>query len=274
MQITPLTRISVLIKHNKDSIDAIASIAKPLEKLKNPILRKIMASRVNIAEAAKLSDTHIKDFARVLKPLGFELIDTEEEDEIQNTTTPDWLKNMDKTTIENFDVRAILASGDDPLKQIIKRFKEVEIGNTLCIINSFVPTPLINLLQKDGVKTHTIALNPNEFHSYFFKSTSLKPIREENTSEQVFMDNDERFQELYDSFPKDKIKEIDVRHLEMPMPMQTILQELAVLEKGNALYVNHKRIPIYLLEELADQDFQIHVLNIEENNVKLLIFNR
>lgn len=273
MQITAQTRISVLIKHNKNSIDAIASIAKPLEKLKNPILRKIMASRVNIAEAAKLSATSIKDFARVLKPLGFDLVDTIQEEDAKVSSTPDWLKNMDKKTIESFDVRAILASGDDPLKQIIKRFKEVKVGSTLCIINSFVPTPLINLLQKDGVKTHTETINAEEFHSYFFKTSPTKAIKEENTSEQVFMDSEERFNELYSGFPKEKIKEIDVRHLEMPMPMQTILQELAILEKDSALYVNHKRIPIYLLEELADRDFQIHVLNIEENNVKLLIFN-
>lgn len=272
MQINPETRISDLIKHNKDSIEAIASIAKPLEKLKNPILRKIMASRVSIAEAAKMGSCQVEDFVRVLTPLGFEFIETSQGEEHKKSSKPDWLKNIDQSTIENFDVRAVLASGADPLKQIIKRFNDVKTGNTLCIINSFIPTPLINLLGKDGVKIYTETIHPNEFHTYFFKTSPSGTLKKEASSKRVSMDSQEHFDELYTRFPKEKIKEIDVRNLEMPMPMQTILQELGALKMDEALYVNHKRIPIYLLEELADQDFQVHVLNLGENDVKLLIY--
>jgi uncharacterized protein (DUF2249 family) len=156
------------------------------------------------------------------------------------------------------------------LKQIIQKFKQTTPGNALCIVNTFIPTPLIHLLEKDGVKTYTAQINKKEFHTYF-----LKPLQEKKSThakeEKVFMDNQVRFDQLCAKFDG-KMKEIDVRHLEMPMPMQTILEELSLLTDGHALYVHHKRIPIYLLEELADQDFQVHVRNLEENDVKLLIF--
>src|SRR5690554_1491311 len=270
MRINADTRVSELIKENKGSIDALASLAKPLEKLKNPILRKIMASRVTIAEAAKMGSCKIEDFARVLQPLGFEFINTPTEDENVIEGKPSWLEDLPYQNIENFDVREILSVGKDPLKQIIRQFKQIKSGNALCIINTFIPTPLMHLLEKDGVKTYTEQINDKEFHTYF-----LKPLQEKGVThtseEKVFMDDQEHFDQLCANFDG-KIKEIDVRHLEMPMPMQTILQELPMLAEGQALYVNHKRIPIYLLEELADQDFQVHVRNLEENEVKLLIF--
>lgn len=270
------TRISDLIKENKDSIDVIASLAKPLEKLKNPILRKIMASRVTIAEAAKMGGCTIEDFARVLQPLGFEFFTSKQELENLMEKRPPWLEELSPQLIENFDVREVLAMGKDPLKQIITRFKQVEAGNALCIINTFIPTPLVRLLEKGNVKTYTESINQQEFHTYFFKPLLLKedslPDAKMREREKVFMDDQLRFEEFCSQFGEGQLKEIDVKHLEMPLPMQTILEELGLLKDGHALYVHHKRIPIYLLEELADQDFQVHVRNIEENNVKLLIF--
>lgn len=287
MIINANTRISDLIKENSASIDAIASLAKPLVKLKNPILRKLMASRVTIAEAAKMGGCKVEDFATVLQPLGFEFISSEgrtivsslSDNEQQNLTDkkPSWLEELKSSNIENFDVRDKLANGNDPLKQIMQAFKKVEPGHALCIINTFIPTPLVRLLEKDGVKAYTQKISDKEFHTYFYKSLlqkedSLSGAVNASKQEKVFIDDEVRFHKLFSHFDDTQLKEIDVRHLEMPMPMQTILGELSSLADGHALYVNHKRIPIYLLEELADQDFQVHVRNIEENDVKLLIF--
>lgn len=275
MKIDANTRISDLIKEDKASIDAIASLAKPLEKLKNPILRKIMASRVTIAEAAKMGGCRIEDFARVLQPLGFKFIDSKQDDDGFVEKRPDWLDEIPSENIKNFDVRDILFAGEDPLKQIIQQFKQVKPGSALCIINTFIPTPLVRLLEKDNVITYTERISDKEFHTYFLKpllrNADFLSETKVSEKEKVSMDDEARFNELCNQF-KAKLREIDVRHLEMPMPMQTILSELPLLPDGHALYVHHKRIPIYLLEELADQDFQVHVRHIHENDVKLLIF--
>ncbi len=54
--------------------------------------------------------------------------------------------------------------------------------------------------------------------------------------------------------------------------MMTILEELDQLPADHALYVNHKRIPMFLLPELEDRKFEHRSWEIEEGNVKLLIF--
>lgn len=275
MVVTENTRISELIKENKESIEAIASIAKPLEKLKNPILRKLMASRVTLSEAAKIGNCTIGDFKSVLIPLGFTFLNSDLIDKPTEERNPDWLNNLSKEQIVVFDVRAILANGQDPLKQIIKRFKEIPMGNALCIVNSFVPTPLVRLLEKEGVKSFTKTIDKNEFHTIFFKvlpKESIDQNVEPNLGEKLRMLDQDSFYLEHNKFPASKIREIDVRHLEMPGPMQTILEILPKLDSDEALYVNHKRVPLYLLEELAEEDFCVNILNLSDKDVKLLIY--
>lgn len=278
MEINGNTRISDLIKENKDSIHAIASLAKPLEKLKNPLLRKLMASRVTIAEAAKMGGCTLADFERVLIPMGFTFIDSDLKEGSTDDKVPIWLKILPETSIERYDVREILAGGKDPLKQIMARFKAVPIGSALCIINTFEPVPLVRLLEREGVLSFTKTIRTNEYHTFFYKvsitKSSPEPIEKAVTlqsTEKVRMLDERSFQDIYDRFTPSKIRVIDVRHLEMPGPMQTILEIIPDLADDEALYVNHKRIPLYLLEEIADEDYCVNIFTLAETDVKLLI---
>ena len=272
--ISAKTKISELIKENSQSIDAIASIAKPLEKLKNPILRKIMASRVTIAEAAKMGGAKVEDFKRVLAPLGFIFEDDETlNDETAIEARPIWLQKAPKEDIDFYDVRPIIDDGADPLKEILGRFKTVPNGKILCIINSFVPTPLIHLLKQQKAEDSFVeTISDKEFHTYFLKKNKDEEPTSETADSKVMMHDAAHFNEVLSKFNENQITKIDVRELEMPGPMQAILGELETLPDGNALYIDHKRVPVYLLEELADKDYEVHIHNIEEGNVKMLIF--
>lgn len=58
----------------------------------------------------------------------------------------------------------------------------------------------------------------------------------------------------------------------MPEPMVTILKEIETLKEGEALYVDHKKIPQFLLPELEQRDFNILYKEIDCNHTKLLIY--
>ena len=58
--------------------------------------------------------------------------------------------------------------------------------------------------------------------------------------------------EILDRF-KGNLETVDVRELEMPLPMHTILEALETLPADKALFVYHKRIPVFLLPELEEQ---------------------
>ena len=274
--ITAKTKISELITYNSKSVDAIASLAKPLEKLKNPILRKIMASRVTIGEAAKMGGTTVEEFKRVLLPLGF-TFDQENtaSEETASEAKPTWLQQAKKADIDFYDVRPIIDNGADPLKEILGRFKTTEPGKILCIINNFVPTPLIHLLKQEKAEaTFVETISDKEFNTYFLKKEKEEKSSSVTAEEKLILDDAESFATICNKFTKEQTKEIDVRELEMPGPMEKILSELQELPAGNALYINHKRVPVYLLEELADKNYQVHINNREDGNVKMLIFKK
>ncbi len=271
IKINDNTRISEIIMAEKTAIEAIAEVSRPLQRLKIPVLRKVMASRVTIAEAAKMGGTTINAIVKVLEPLGFEY-ETVSKVQEHNSSKPQWLLQADVNQITRFDVRSIIGSGVDPLREILSAFKEVKPGSVLCIINSFIPTPLIHLLQQEKAEdSYVETVNDNEFHTYFLKKRNAEAIKK-TAPDKIIMHDADSFNEVYQHFLKDKIREIDVRNMEMPLPMQTILAELETLPKDEMLFVHHKRVPVYLLEELAERDLKIHIYNVEEGNVKMLLY--
>ncbi|HVZ96881.1 MAG TPA: DUF2249 domain-containing protein [Chitinophagaceae bacterium] len=274
MKISGQTKISDIIKANKAGIDAIAGVAKPLERLKNPILRKAMASRVTLAEAAKMGGCEVHRLADALAPLGFLFEDIE----VSGPTVkqkPVWLNNANKNDITFLDVRPVIENGADPLKDILHRFKQVDEGKIFCIINSFVPTPLIHLLQQERAEDSFVdPVTDAEFHTYFLKKKKANAVvGNAGQHEKIIMDDEVGFRAVCGSYINEKKKEIDVRHLEMPGPMQAILNGIKNLPDDMALFVHHKRVPLYLLEELADKDIEIHIYKIGEGNVKMLLCN-
>lgn len=68
-------------------------------------------------------------------------------------------------------------------------------------------------------------------------------------------------------------KEIDVREMEMPLPMITIVKELENISKINALLVKHHKIPQILLNDLKDSNLKIYITQIQENYFQLLFLN-
>lgn len=268
MKISKDTKISHLIKHNPDSIEVIASINKHFNKLKNPVLRKLLAPRVTIAEAAKIGNTTVEVFLLKLKEIGFEIENTSNDvvDDVTETQTTEML-NIDKKKLVELDVRLTIAAGNDPLKSIIESTKKLPEDGVLLIINSFEPLPLINNLRDKGFDSVTQRPEEGVVHTYFFKSKDSTKVDLKEVEETDLNDF-----ELTVSEFGENIKTIDVRDMEMPEPMVTILQEIENLPEGHALYVNHKRVPQFLLPELEKRDFSILNFEEEENNVKLLIF--
>lgn len=274
MNINNNTKISELIKANSDSIETIAAIAKPFRKLKNPLLRRVMASRVTIKEAATMGGCSLEDFKTALEPLGF-VFSNEEfgETSTPEDNTPQWLDKLNDTQKVYFDVREIIAKGDDPLKTILHQYQTLEPGHAICIINSFIPYPLINLLGNKGVQSHVETVDEKLYHTWFFKSEDQAESTKTKTTEnsRITMHDAESFGQLMEQQEAARLQKIDVRPLPMPQPMETILKELSTLAEDQLLYIDHKRVPLHLLEALEDQPYEIHVHEAGEGDVKMLI---
>ncbi|PCI33763.1 MAG: hypothetical protein COB60_07220 [Flavobacteriaceae bacterium] len=269
MKINSSTKISSLIKENPKTIDAIASINKHFKKLQNPILRKVLAARITIADAAKVGGVPVAVFYKKLEELGFEI---EEKETVQNQQE-EYMKSVENKDIKNFvslDVRPILEGGTDPFKAIMTAVKELKEDETLEIVNSFEPIPLIHKLKEKGYDSWTKRSDDGVVYTYFRKSDAgeeldiLHPVAEAK---------EEDFDSKLNSFGNDLIR-IDVRMLEMPEPMTTILEALENITATSALFVDHKKVPQFLLPELANRGYEIMYKTISEHHLQLLIFKQ
>jgi hypothetical protein len=50
------------------------------------------------------------------------------------------------------------------------------------------------------------------------------------------------------------------------------MEALEILPGGKALFVYHKRIPVFLLPELEEQKFNYRIKEISDSEVQLLIY--
>ena len=266
MIINANTKISKILKQNPDALEAIISINPKFEKLRNPLLRKLMAARTSIGMASKIGGFSVEQFFDKLQPLGFEPDrETAPESNMEKPKLPAFFHDVKPEQIIDFDVRPIIDSGADPLSTIVAKVKSIPKGGVLKIINSFEPTPLISLLKKQGFESFVDTIDDTLVETYFYKTgdEALK-INEEET-------NDEGWDALIKKF-EGKMQTVDVRHLEMPQPMMTILSSIENLPEESALYVYHKRIPVFLLPELKDRKFDYRIKEEAPNEVRMLIF--
>lgn len=271
MTINSATKIAAIIKANKASIDVIASLAKPLEKLRNPVLRSIMAGRVTIAEAAKIGGCTVENFKTALVPLGFVWVTSEEgTNGSGGEPIPAWLSGLAPSQVQMLDVRPAISAGKDPLKQIMQQYKSLPEGRVLCIINSFIPYPLIDLLQSKSASCFTETIGADEHRTWFLKGKSKAGEKKQGSP--VVHCNQVEFTNASNRFYAGRLQTIDVRPYEMPIPMQMILEALGRLPAGNALLVHHKRIPVYLLEELSDKQYDVLIYTVAETDIRLLIY--
>ena len=266
MKITPETKISAIIKENENAIDVIASVNKHFRKLKNPFLRKTLGSRVTVKEAAAIGGISPDLIMEKLRLIGFEIEKTDQKAEEKHIVEMPDDKLAANISFE-LDVREQLSKGKDPMKRILKASNKVSPGESFLLINSFEPLPIIHLLKEKCFSSKVVKMEENLIYVYFSKEHQT-----ENTEnpENLELLTKEDFEKTVNSF-NGTIETIDVRDLEMPGPMVTILEETEKLAQGAALYVDHKKVPQYLLPELAIRGFHIYGYEVDDDNVKLLI---
>lgn len=269
MKISRTTKISELIKENGEAIEAIASINPHFNKLRNPILRKILASRVTIADAARIGNCSVDVFFVKLRDIGFEVEDT-----IEHIVVPQIIlkPHAIETAISDgrvveFDVRESLSKGIDPFVLITEKLNSIPEGFVLVVINSFEPVPLIRIMQKRGSITAVETKN-GVVYTYITRNGEIGIAN--NAVSLLNSCAPDELQAEADRFGA-RIKVVDVREMEMPLPMVTILEELSTLPEESALYVHHKKVPQHLLPELGERMYKVWVAVIDEGNVKLLI---
>lgn len=91
-----------------------------------------------------------------------------------------WLKRK-----EEFEVLDVRGWKNDPFSVIIKKANETPPGEGFKIIQYFLPTPLINMIEPLGFVTHIEKRGPLEHHVYFYRKEDTKRERRRTVSGRI-----------------------------------------------------------------------------------------
>lgn len=265
------TRISELIKANPLVIDSLVELNPNFSKLRNPILRSLLARRVSISDACAIAGCKFSDFMDKMTLIGFttdrevDLSVAKDHGNITAANTTGGFK------VVELDVRPVIASGSDPLELILKSSKSLKDNECLKIINTFEPVPLINLLSKQGFRSWSERAEKDLVYTWFVKDEVNHVIPKHPTAKDNLLFNGSEFERMLDFFGPPRTRTIDVTGLEMPQPMISILENLSRLGKDEALFVYHKKLPVNLLPELEERGFKYFIKNCPDGKVNMLI---
>ncbi|MFZ6032690.1 MAG: DUF2249 domain-containing protein [Melioribacter sp.] len=263
--ITKEMKISEILSKYPQTLAVFLNMSPHFKKLENKFLRKALASRVTIEQAAKIANVDLTTLLFELNKSinkSFEPIDLQTEElqlKEKPNSQPDFIKKLDSMHIKTLDVRPIIDSGKDPFNDIMAKIKELSEGEILLLINSFEPIPLYSVLKKKGFKHWTIKEN-ELFKVYFYKEkfadTSNSPPEQKLSLQKIDYKN---------------VVEIDVRELTPPEPMMKILETLSQIDNDTVLIVHHHREPMMLYPKLEERGYEAISNKIEENYYNVII---
>jgi uncharacterized protein (DUF2249 family) len=247
------TKVGKMLKEHPQALEVLLEASAHFRKLQNPILRKTLAPRVTIEQAAQIAGVNLSELLqRLNKKIGANMPIAE-----APSVAPPAQRDAERPEILNklqpveLDVRPILQGGTDPLKTILKTIEQLAPDQYLHLLNSFEPIPLYTVLGKRGFEHFTEFID-GTFHVHFYRHM---PTPEKMPPPPMSADVPAR----------EKIIELDVRALSPPEPMMKILEVIPQVDEKTLLFVHHHREPLFLYEKLQARGYKWHVKKIAEN---------
>jgi hypothetical protein len=167
--ITPKTKVLHLINAYPQLEDILIGYVPAFKKLKNPVLRKTVASIATLQQAATIGNVKVEDLINLLrKEVGQDLF-TENVGNLYNSDKPTWFN--EQWIVKELDAKLMLAVGEEPVAQVMADLKELENGKIYKLIAPFLPAPLIDKATNIGMQHWIIKENDNSFIVYFCKKS-------------------------------------------------------------------------------------------------------
>lgn len=166
--ITPKTKVLQLIEAYPQLEDILIKYVPAFSKLKNPLLRRTVAKIATLQQAASIGNVKTGDLINLLrKEVGQELMNTGD-DKTYNTRKPEW---FEETLIEKeFDIREMLAAGEQPVNQVISDLNHLSSGKIYKLTSPFLPAPLIDKASSLKIDHWVLKDSENLVLVYFYKS--------------------------------------------------------------------------------------------------------
>ena len=168
------TKLSEALKANPDILEYIISLnPHDFERLRNPLMRKVMPVRITlkrIAAMTKTDEQQLLDRINTLAGLPLEQVDPNRADPVHaEETMPNWMNGIDESKI----TWANVLEGDevlaDPMPTINKVVNALKPGGVVGVKHKWQPQPLFDIWDMLGLHFWTKKIGPDEWHIFVHK---------------------------------------------------------------------------------------------------------
>ncbi|MDO8897878.1 MAG: DUF1858 domain-containing protein [Bacteroidales bacterium] len=165
--ISPKTKVLHLIESYPELEEVLISNVPAFKKLKNPVLRKTVASIATLQQAAAVGSIKVEDLINLLrKEIGQDLFEESIKSGI-SSDQPLWFsKNM---IVKELDAKPMLAVGEHPVAQVMEDLKAMKKGEIYTLLAPFIPAPLIDKATSMQFEHWLVKQSENSFLVYFCK---------------------------------------------------------------------------------------------------------
>jgi len=258
--ISPDTTIARLLDEHPTLVEVLADFHPHFRQLRNRLLRRVMAPRITVAQAARIAGVPPDALLRRLREAAGESEPAEPGESAAPTPAatppPPGLANIPPARQMHLDVRDDIRRGEEPFARIMGAIKAVPDGGALVLRAPFEPIPLYEVLGRRGFASWTECRGPADWMVWFYRATG--PVPEPAGSPVATTPGTIR---------------LDVRGLEPPQPMVRVLAELETLGLGETLEVLHNRRPLFLYPQLDDRGF-VHETDEPEAGLVRIVIRR
>ena len=167
MQITPETKIGVLLDSYPQLESVLHKMSPAFNKLRNPILRKTIAKIVTLQQVAQIGEVSLSDIINTLREeVGMQdKMPLDNYDSRDLKAVPAWFNKSNIT--KTLDAQPMLEAGDHPVNIVMKELKGLKAGQIYELITPFLPVPLIDTAKKQGYFAWSEKEENNVVRSYF-----------------------------------------------------------------------------------------------------------
>ncbi len=166
--ITPKTKVQQLIETYPQLEDVLTDYVPSFKILKNPVLKKTVASVSTLQQMAGMGSVKVEDLInRMRKEVGQDNI-TIEKDMGYVMEKPVWFD--EEKVVTEFDVREILAAGEHPVNQVVSEVAKLNSGDIYKVIAPFLPAPMIDKITALNFKHWVVNESNNLYIIFFYKS--------------------------------------------------------------------------------------------------------
>ncbi|MGH7398303.1 MAG: DUF2249 domain-containing protein [Candidatus Rokuibacteriota bacterium] len=260
--------VARLLDGHPELIEVLAEFHPHFKQLRNRLLRRVMAPRVTVSQAARMAGVPAEELLGVLRravgeaphlqaphlqaphlqaphpalsPEGrgrFEIPSPFQGEGWGEGGRPRAVADVSDAQRVHLDVRHDIGEGREPFARIMAAVKALGDDQVLVLRVPFEPIPLYDVLGRRGLAHWTERRAQDDWSAWFYRDAAP---RDPPTAAPVT-----------GAGPR---MVLDVRGLEPPQPMVRVLEEIDRLGPGAELEVRHDRRPIFLYPQLDELGF-------------------